>query len=124
LPYDPEPLAGKLVKDDQGNAVILTNRSARAVMVTKEPAGIEYRGTGFFAGGAGAQKAKSKQAFVRLAPGASMRVIVDPQWTKRSDLERLDVYNGNQFGFKGWIGAVTLKFKPKFRSLERHAHGF
>lgn len=115
LPYDSTPLTGKLVKDAMGEALILTNRSKQSVAVAKRP-GIEYRWTNGVGGGASDGRPENKDAFTTLAPGDSMRVDVNSQWTDRSRLKSLMVYflsNGNRVGFNAWIGKVVLQFDPK-----------
>src|SRR5262249_15782152 len=113
LPYEPEPLVGKLIKDEKGEALILTNRSAQSITVTKEPAGSDYEWTNGIGGGMNQGAPKSKEDFATLAPGASLRLKVNSAWTERPRLKRLTIYylrNGNEVKLNAWIGRVAVNF--------------
>jgi len=108
LPYDPQPLEGKLVKEGKRMVLLLTNRSKRAVLVAKEPTSI--------GGQTNLDKGKTKDAYANLAPGGVLRVNMEAEWTDDARLQRVTVDfldSGHQLGLKAWIGRVVLVLGAK-----------
>ncbi len=115
LAHDPRPLAGELISDKKGSAVIVWNPSKQPVVVMKTSSGVAYEWTDGIGGGPNDHRPVKKDEFTTLAPGDSLRVDVKSEWVDRSRLTRLTVYfqcNGNDIGLKAWIGKVVLNFNP------------
>jgi hypothetical protein len=133
LPYDPQPLDGSIVQEGKDTVLILRNRSKKAVLLAKVPTAIAYVSAtpDSYQDSYRAyqiETTKSKNAYVTLAPGATLRVKTQAGWPARSSLKHVTVYfldRGRHLGLKAWIGTVVLVLDPKWNgSLERDAQGF
>jgi hypothetical protein len=114
LPYDPRPLTARLEKTGSGLAVVLTNRSDRALWLARVPDELGVTWTnGIGSGSLPDGDIKGKESFLQLAPGGSVRVPLDEKRLAGDLVTRVVVrylHNGNQYGVNAWIGSVEVDF--------------
>lgn len=113
LPYDPEPLAAKLVAAEGSHAIVVANRSKAPIALAKAPSCIDFRGDRGMASGTRNWQ-NLGDAFVELAPGTSTQVSVFlPDVFVRSTPQSRKIIinygrNGNEAGVNAWIGDLAV----------------
>jgi hypothetical protein len=116
LPWDPRPLAAELRREATGPVLLLTNRTRKALVVGKEPAGISYDWTNGGGGGASRKESVRKEDFTTLQPGESLRVPLKEEWARAENLTRVSasfLNNGHEVGLNAWIGEVAVTVEAK-----------
>jgi hypothetical protein len=116
LVHEPRPLVGEIQRKEKDTFLILTNRSKQTLSLTKEPSGIDCDWSNGMAGQSSPKKPKSPDDFTALAPGASLSLKLNSEWSARPGLKRVAVYylhNGRDLGLNAWIGKVVTVVDSK-----------
>jgi len=113
LPYDPEPLAARLVAADGAHTIVVTNTSKAPVALATSPSCIDFRGDSGVANGIAIGQ-DAEGTFVDLAPGEATRVPIRPPdiFARSAPASRKMVLhytrNGAELGLSAWIGDLAV----------------